>query len=477
MRFDDKFDKKIIEDIDYPNLKDLEVMLITPNDYYRKKFFGLGKAYVATAMKMCGIKIHVMSCDIWSYDDIEIAKILVESKVKVFCIGAMYPMFREVERLCRIIRALVCNSTIILGGALPSPIPEFVLRRTGADIAVLGEAELTIPKLMSALAGERNLEGVEGIAYMVEGKFYSNGKPQIFKYISKKEVGWPAFDLFPVEKYITAPKFYPFESNDRVLPISTGRGCPYSCNFCYRPTAFRLRPVDDILDEMVYLIDRYKLNGFYIADDLTMINKKRISEICDGIVSRGLKIKFNIYGRVNVVTPEILRMLKEAGCIAIFYGLESGNQKILDNMSKKTTISQIYDAIRITRESGIYCDYAFMFGQPGDNKETLRDTINLIKVISYGEFRSFKIFGCVPFPGSELYDWCKQTGHLKDDEDFYNRYINQDMALDQIPVNMTDLPHTEINKLFKEADEELKIFFINNASAEWINFFSKKKDN
>ena len=145
--------------------------------------------------------------------------------------------------------------------------------------------------------------------------------------VTKKEVGWPAWDLFPMEEFITSPKFYPFDQHDRVTVLSSGRGCPYSCNFCYRVSAYRIRPYDDILDEMEFLIDRYKVNGFYFLDDLLMLSEKKVKGICEGIINRGMKIKFNLAGRVNIVTPEIASLLKEAGCISIYYGVESGKSR------------------------------------------------------------------------------------------------------------------------------------------------------
>lgn len=455
----------------YPDLSGMEVMLIAPNDHYRKKLFGLGPAYVARAMLNCSIKVSILSCEIFSYDDIEIAKILIQSKIKIFGIGAQYPMFKEVLRVCNIIRAVIPNATIILGGALPSPIPEFALRQTNADIAVIGEAELTIPKLMAAIAGQGPLEAVKGIAFIKDGQFFETGKPELPRMVTRNEVGWPALDLFPIEHYLQAPKFHPFNQNDRIFVVSSGRGCPYACDFCYRVSAYRIRPYDDILDEMEYLIDRYKLNGFYFIDDLLMLSPAKIKGICEGILNRKMKIKFNMTGRVNVVTPEIVDLLKEAGCISIFYGLESGNQKILQTMSKKTTLEQIHDAVQLTKSRGIYVDYGIMFGQPGETGETLADSVKLIKDISYGEYRAAKIFGCIPFPGSGLYDWCKEKGLIKDDADFYNKYICQDWSLDQIPINMTDLSYDEAKRLFREANADLSQFFMEKMSTDWVKAF------
>lgn len=457
--------------MDYPSLDGLKVMLIVPDDHYRKKLMPLGPGYIATAMQRCGIDVVLKDFAVYMHDDIEIAKVLVQSGIKIFAMGALYPMVREVERICSIIRAVVPDATIILGGSLPSPIPEFVLRRTDADVATIGEAEITIVNLMDALAGNRSLEDVQGIAYIADGEFFNTGNPMLPRRVTKEEVGWPALDLYPIEAYLHTGKFHPFRQTDRIMPIVTGRGCPYACNFCYRASAYRIRPYDDIVDEMEYLLERYQLDGFYLVDDLLMLSQEKITKFCEAVLARGLKMRYNCNGRVNTVTPEIIKLLKDSGCISVFYGLESGNNEILGTMSKKTTTDQIYEAIRLTRESGIFAEYAFMFGQVGENEQTLKDTVSMLKKISYGEFRSNKIFGCVPFPGTGLYDWCKESGRIKDDQDFYNRYVSQDWSLDQIPINMTELDDDELRRIFKEANRELSDFFINKISDQWVEAF------
>jgi anaerobic magnesium-protoporphyrin IX monomethyl ester cyclase len=473
----EKAPESILDTIIYPDLKGMDVMLINPDCHYRKKFLGLGLGYIATAMQRCKINVTLTDCSAWHYDDIEIGKILIQSKVKIFGIGGMYPNFKEVERLCSLIRAVVPNATIILGGSLPTPIPEFALRQTGADICTIGEAEMTILNLMKALAESQSLEKVEGIAYIQDGEFIHNGNPKLPTRVTRKEVGWPALELFPLEHYFNSPKFHPFSQFDRPLPIVTGRGCPYACNFCYRVSAYRFRDVGEVMDEMEYMIDRYKVNSFYFEDDLFMLSYQKMKDFCEAIINRGLKIKYNCSGRVNTVNLEIARLMKESGCISVYYGLESGSQEILDNMSKKTKLEQIYEAIRLTREQGIYCLYGFMFGEPNDTEQTMEDTVACIKKISYGEYRPQKIFGCVPFPGSGLYDWCKETGRLKDDKDFYNRYICQDWSLDQIPVNMTQMPDEKVRQVFQNANNKLSKFYLKKMSTDWVKHFSNEKGN
>ena len=163
--------------------------------------------------------------------------------------------------------------------------------------------------------------------------------------------------------------------------------------------------------------------------------------------------------------------MKESGCVSVYYGIESGNEEILQTMSKRTTLEQVREAVRLTRESGIHTDYGLMFGQPSEDAETLRHSVEVVKELAYGDYAAKKIFGCIPFPGTGLYAWCKQTGRIKDDEDFYNRYICQDWSLDQLPVNMTELPDDEARRLFSTANEELNLFFRERMSVAWLQAF------
>src|SRR5919106_5354664 len=189
-------DKKAMEKRTFPDLKGMKVMIVVPNDYYRKKLMPLGPGYIATALKRCSIDVQVLDCSIFSYDDIEIAKRVIQSGCTIFGIGALYPMIKEVERICNIIRTVVPKATIILGGSLPTPIPEFALRRTRADFATIGEAEITIVELMEALAGLRDVSSVKGITYIRDGEFIDNGKPVLPRRVTKEEVGWPTREIF-----------------------------------------------------------------------------------------------------------------------------------------------------------------------------------------------------------------------------------------------------------------------------------------
>lgn len=448
--------------ISYPDLEGAPVAIVVPDDRYRKKVFSLGKAYVAAALLRCNARVKTISCDIGCYEDHELVNLLRAANTGTFFLGGMFPMILEIERLIGIIKSTVDNALIILGGPIASPTPEFILRKTGADIALVGETEITIPLLMTALADRSDLADVPGIAFLHENEYVETGEPLIAQDLTLSELGLPAVELFPVENYIIGAKHPPFLLEDRVMTIVTGRGCPFNCNFCYRVCRFRARPVKDICDEMEYYIERYKVNSFYFLDDLVMLNEKRIKELCVEIINRKLNIKFNCTGRVNIVNTNILEMLKEAGCISIFYGIESGDQNTLNYMQKKTTVEQNIEAVRLTRQAGLFCTYGIMFGQPGEDADTLARTVKLIKELSYADCPNRMVSGCIPFPGTALYDWCKETGRIRDDQDFYDKYTYQDQALAQLPINMTNLPDHEARHLLAAANAELTRFFADN---------------
>ena len=329
-----------------------------------------------------------------------------------------------------------------------------------------------MPPLMSALADDGDLELVPGIAFIREGEFVTTGPPRLPRLARKRETGWPTLDIFPVEQYITTPKPFPFAQSDRIFTLVTGRGCPYTCNFCYSANNYRKRDNDDILDEMEYMVDRYNLNSLYFSDDLVMLSKRKVTELCEGMLDRHIDIHFSISARVDNMDREVIKLLKEAGCVLIFVGIESGSQVILDSIGKQSTVEANREAVHLIREAGIDCQYGLMFGQPTDTEATLRENVEFIKDITFGLCRTQLLFGCIPFPGSHLYDWCKETGRIRDDEHFYDLYTCQDMHLNQYPVNMTDLPDEHVQRIFQEANQELLEYFRAHGPGGWKNTFS-----
>ena len=434
-------------------------VLIRPGEPNTDREFSIGMGYIAGALQNAGLRVETLCLDLHPMEDIAFARYLCENpEYRYFGIGGMYGSFPEFIRLSRLIRELRPEAKIILGGALPTSCPEFALQKTGADFACIGPAEDTTVELMQALIGGGDLDQVSGLCISEGGTQRRTGLRTHYK---KRipvcgQASWPAWELFPAEDYLHATPYYPFRANDRIAPILTARGCPYSCNFCFQPSAYATRELDDVFDEMEWLIERYRITGFYIEDDLFMLDKKRLLAFCEGLLRRGIRTRYTCTGRFNIVNPALLEALRESGCVTLFYGGESADQETLDLMKKVTSVEQMKAGVAMTREAGIFSRIGFMFGQPGETRQTLEKTVDFLRSITYGEFEARYIYGTVPFPGTALFDHCVEKGLLRDNQDLLDRFEFKPRLLDQIPVNMTAIADTHPRQLLDEANAKLR---------------------
>ncbi|MHA1597948.1 MAG: B12-binding domain-containing radical SAM protein, partial [Alphaproteobacteria bacterium] len=248
---------------------------------------------------------------------------------------------------------------------------------------------------------------------------------------------------------------------------------PYACNFCFQPMNYARRPLDDVFDEMQWLIDRYGVTAFYLEDDLFMLDRKRVLAFCEGLHNRNIRIKFTATGRFNIVDSEMLQALKNAGCVTLFYGGEVADDAILEYMHKKTTVEQMRHGVALTRDVGIFARIGFMFGQPGETRGTLAATVAFLKEIAYGQFEPRVIYGCVPFPGTELFTHSINSGLLKDEEDLFGRFEFKPRIIDQIPVNMTAIRDADPKQLLDMANADLLAFY-EEKDPEWIRMMKRE---
>jgi len=215
---------------------------------------------------------------------------------------------------------------------------------------------------------------------------------------------------FKIERYQQA-----FFSGKKTALIIASRGCPHRCSFCLWPETFlghkfRARSPKNIVDEIEYLIKNYGVDELYFDDDTFIMNKDFVGTVCNEILKRDIKIKWKCMGRVNGVDSETLRLMKKAGCNEVFYGFESGSQKILDSVDKGIKKEDSINAVKMTRKAGITAGGSFVVGTPEESKETIKETIRFaIKL--HADYVQFAI--TCPFPGTRLYEQVKKEGLLQ----------------------------------------------------------------
>lgn len=335
------------------------------------------------------------------------------------------------------------------GGHGPSSIPDYMLRQTGADVAAIGEAEETIADLVNCKVSKGNLAAIKGIAYRDGEKVYINERRSPVKDLNS--IPFPAWELFPMEKYTTCSIYPGQEESERSLSMITTRGCTSRCSFCYRmERGIRWRSMDNVIEEMKTLISKYGVSYFLIADELTFFNKKRVFEFEEAVKKNGLKIKYYCDVRANFIDKEIAESLKRSGCQLVNIGFESMDQKVLDRMEKGTTVEDNIRSAELCNETGLMMGLNVMWGNPFDTGDSLWKLVDFLKKYNtYGQIRTIR--PVTPYPGCPLYHDAIEMGLLKSPEDFFDKCKNSDL----ITVNYTDMSTEECHRLLFAANTDL----------------------
>lgn len=436
------------------------LLVVYDNDSYIH-WFPQGLGYIAAALIKRGHKVEIYSQDQFHYPDEHLRIYLDKNRFDVVGVGVIagYYQYRKLLKISHAINHSKNRPFYIIGGHGPSPEPELFIRKTQADAVVIGEGEETIVDLMSALEGRRSLATIKGITFREGEAVIINERRKIVKDIDS--LPFPAYHLFPIEYYRLLREAHASRT-DFLMPVLSSRGCPFQCTFCYRmEKGYRLRSNESIIEEIKMLKRDYNINYIIFSDELLMVSEKRAIGLCESFIKSKLNIKWNCTGRLNYAKPEVLKLMKKAGCVLIKYGIESLDDDALKDMKKNLTVEQIIIGIKSTLKAGISPGLNIIFGNIGDNKVTLRRGVEfLLKYDDSAQMRTIR--PVTPYPGSELYYYAIKKGLLKDCEDFYeNKHVNSDL----LTINFTNMSNDEFHQCLLEAN-----------SALLKNYFKKQMD-
>jgi len=429
----------------------MKILLVVYDNGSYIHWFPQGMAYIAAVLDLEGYEIEVYNQDVHHYPDEHLTEYLNKNHFDVVCVSiiAGYYQYRKLLTISTAINSSKNRPLYIIGGHGPSPEPDYFLRKTNADVVVIGEGEDTIVELIQAIADKSALSKVHGIAYMDGDKTKVTPRRTLVKDIDT--IPFPAYNKFPMEYYrlLRMPRC---SKQDFVMPLLSGRGCTFRCNFCYRlDKGFRGRGKEYIIEEISFLKKEYGISYITFSDELLMSSKERTVELCEAIIKADLGIKWDCNGRLNYVVPEVLDIMKRAGCVFINYGIEAMDDQILKNMKKGLRTNQVIKGIKATLSAGISPGYNVIFGNIGESKETLNKGVEfLLKYDDCSEMRTIR--PVTPYPGSPLYYHAIEQGLLKDCADFYeNKHINSDL----LAINFTDMTDNEFHKALYEANSRL----------------------
>jgi anaerobic magnesium-protoporphyrin IX monomethyl ester cyclase len=415
--------------------------------------------YVASTLEEQGHDVYVYSQDMHHYPDEHLTQYLDENEFDVVGLSfiAGYYQYRKAIKIADAINRSKNRPLFIVGGHGPTPEPSFFMKKLGCDVIVMGEGEETIAELLGN--GLRTpFKDIKGIAWNDDGKCVVNERRPLICDIDK--IPLPAYHLFPMTYYrlMRQPNC---STTDFCFPMLSGRGCTFKCNFCYRmDEGFRPRSSEAILEEANILKKTYGVTYISFNDELLMSSKERVMSLCEDFIRNNLNVKWYCNGRLNYATPEVLKVMKEAGCVFINYGIESYDDTALKNMNKALTTKRIKEGIEATLEAGISPGFNIIFGNIGENLDILQKDVDfLLKYDDGAQMRTIRPVS--PYPGSPLYYYAMEKGLMKDCEDFYeNKHVNSDL----LAVNFTDMSDDEFHEGLRVA---------NNTLID--NYFEKKK--
>ncbi|SEJ87896.1 Radical SAM superfamily enzyme YgiQ, UPF0313 family [Propionispira arboris] len=414
------------------------------------KLFPIGIGYIATAMKNAGFEFDFIDLDANRYSDKEVERLIQKKTYDVACMGCIVTGYSKVKNLAEMVRKYHKNAYIIVGNSVATSIYNILLSKTEADIAVMGEGDITIVDLLKTIDCGGDLKTVKGICYTKKNNIYCNPCREPIENISSL----PHIDFSPfnIEEYIANAKEQISEDgininrNElRALPVNTARGCVANCTFCYhnfRGYNYRYRSMESILTEIREMITKYNLNYILFGDELTLFSRKRAEDFADAILESGLKFFWNVTCRADCFIKDsdlnILKKMKAAGCVSASFSLESSNAEILKAMNKHILVEDFSRTAELFHKAGITPSTSLVIGYPQETLLTIRDTFKCC-----AENRIYPSAGyLLPQPGSVMYEYAKEKNFIVDEEDYLLAMGDrQDLRL-----NMTNLSDQEMEE-------------------------------
>jgi anaerobic magnesium-protoporphyrin IX monomethyl ester cyclase len=384
----------------------IKIALVYPyfhpaNDNSIFRFPPLGLGYIAATLKKHGAEVELVDCTFMKFS--EAAARVKFAKPQIVGFYSMFSMKKTTLELAQTLRNEgLKNSLFVVGGPLPSWAPEGFL--DVFDVVAVGEGEQTMLELTDYVAGGKELSGVKGLVYK-EGDHIIKTAPREF-IEELNSLPFPTRDLFDNKAY---KKYYKDHFGYSITSMITSRGCPFSCDFCSRPifgADMRTRLVANIVDE-VEQIAALGYDRIWFADDCFTLNRNHLLAVCNEIVRRGIDVGWECLSRVDTMDDEVAEGMKRAGCIGVFFGIESGNDSVLSMMKKQITTEQAKRAVHAAKAAGLKVGAFFIVGYPGESNKTVLDTVRFASGLPL-DYLSFTM--PYPIPGTPLYERVKDHG-------------------------------------------------------------------
>lgn len=382
-------------------MSEIDALLINPvSARMIPSFVPHGLLYIASYAIKCGFKVAIYDRNV---DKDALEQIIKKLKPRIVGMGCLTgTSIDDAIYVSRQIRVIDPSVKIVWGGIHTTLYPDSVLKNGFVDFVVVGDGEKAFSGLLVALIRKTGaLELVDNLGYKENAQLKYTKR----SFVNMDELPQPAWHLIKVENYLRK-KFYA----NRVITINTSRGCPYKCSFCCVPKVhlgkWRGVSAEKIIDNLKYLKENYRIDGFQVDDDEFDIDRTRVLKLCELLKSSSLNLKWSHFSRINIAKEEVFRIEKDCGLKLVEFGVESGSERMLKFLNKGQTVEQIINVYNMCRSLRIHASALFMIGLPTENSEDLTATVRLIKRIN-PHISLCTIYR--PYPGTELFNYCIES--------------------------------------------------------------------
>jgi radical SAM superfamily enzyme YgiQ (UPF0313 family) len=432
--------------IQYANPQsNIQITLIRPPIFFSRNSYStplalpIGLAYLSAALEKAGYSVNFIDCvgnDIDSirptYDRRFNSRGMVEGEsIKMIhpesdIIGITIMFSQEwpfIREYINNVRRAFPQATIVVGGEHVTAMPEFSLRDCPAiDYLVVGEGELVLLELVYKLRTNQPFDEIRGVAYLKDDEYILSGStPRI---ANIKKMPWPAWHHLNLEAYFK-PNFTMGISHGRNIAMMATRGCPYQCTFCSSPTMwttrYAMREVKDVVDEMLFNMNEYKITSVDFYDLTAIVRKDWIMDLISELKSRNVNIVWQLPSgtRSECLDEEVLSGLAETGCKFIVYAPESGSQRTLDMIKKRINLTKLQESIATAVRNGLVVKVNFIIGFPFETRKDIIQTLFFVWKLALMKVDDCNIATFSPYPGSELYMELEKEGVFETIDDKY----------------------------------------------------------
>lgn len=367
----------------------------------------MGLAYVASVLQQHGCEVRIIDANVEKLSPEDVTRIIIQQQPDLLCFTLTTPLLPSALAMVRQLKRLPKPPLLLAGGPHATVLPDELVEH-GFDYVIRSEGEDTISELIERIIAGEDAGGVEGVTFGRDGEIVSNPDRGLTREL--EAFPFPDWSLFPMKRYSSLAR-----RNDFCVPITTSRGCPFACTFCYKGVygrKLRMRSPEDTVREWEFLVNRYGAKEISILDDVFTLRADRAIAICDLLVEKGLNhIPWSTVNgiRVDNVSPELMEALKRGGCYRVYFGIESGVQEVMDRLQKKITIEQVRHAVKAAKDAGLEVGGYFMLGNVGETEADMDTTIEFALELD-PDYAQFTI--ATPYPGTKMYEQVVDGGSL-----------------------------------------------------------------